>query len=151
MRRTTQPSTIGGPLGESGFCFFCSTVMINVNNCTLQNITQYESSIMSLSKISQNQLFLRLISPMDFNALPSSGIERSIWYASKTLRMLLNLEAGVTRESCCSVPRCGGRCNQGGGDVTRNRSDGRPVWLEMPRQQCHRYISVTHRKNTELL
>ena len=45
----------------------------------------------------------------------------------------------------------GGRYNQGGGDVTRGRSDGRPVWLEMPRQQRHRYISKTQRKNTELL
>ena len=25
MRRTTQPSAIGGPLGEPGFCIFCST------------------------------------------------------------------------------------------------------------------------------
>ena len=25
LRRTTQPSTIGGPLGEPGFCIFCST------------------------------------------------------------------------------------------------------------------------------
>ena len=26
VRRTTQPSIIGGPLGEPGFCIFCSTV-----------------------------------------------------------------------------------------------------------------------------
>ena len=26
LRRTTQPSTIGGPLGEPRFCIFCSTV-----------------------------------------------------------------------------------------------------------------------------
>ena len=26
LRRTTPPSTIGGPLGEPGFCIFCSTV-----------------------------------------------------------------------------------------------------------------------------
>ena len=26
LRRTTQPSTIGGPLGEPGFCIFCSAV-----------------------------------------------------------------------------------------------------------------------------
>ena len=25
LKRTTQPATIGGPLGESGFCIFCST------------------------------------------------------------------------------------------------------------------------------
>ena len=25
LRRTTQPSTIGGPLGKPGFCIFCST------------------------------------------------------------------------------------------------------------------------------
>ena len=37
------------------------------------------------------------------------------------------------------------------GDVTKDRSDGRPVWLEMPRQQRHRHISITPRKNTELL
>ena len=37
------------------------------------------------------------------------------------------------------------------GDVTKDRSDGRPVWLEMPRQQPHRHISITPRKNTELL
>ena len=37
------------------------------------------------------------------------------------------------------------------GDVTKDRSDGRPVWLEMPRQQCHRHMSITPRKNTELL
>ena len=37
------------------------------------------------------------------------------------------------------------------GDVTKDRSDGRPVWLEMPRQQRHRRISITPRKNTELL
>ena len=29
------------------------------------------------------------------------------------------------------------------GDVTKDRSDGRPVWLEMPRQQRHRCISIT--------
>ena len=27
-RRTTQPSTIGGPLGEPGFCIFCSTALL---------------------------------------------------------------------------------------------------------------------------
>ena len=49
------------------------------------------------------------------------------------------------------------RCNkvfifdQDVGDVTKDRSDGRPVWLEMPRQQRHRHISITPRKNTELL
>ena len=26
LKRTTQPSTIGSPLGEPGFCIFCSTV-----------------------------------------------------------------------------------------------------------------------------
>ena len=29
LRRTTQPSTIGGPLGEPGFCIFCSTAYIS--------------------------------------------------------------------------------------------------------------------------
>ena len=37
------------------------------------------------------------------------------------------------------------------GDVIKDWSDGRPVWLEMPRQQRHRHISITQRKNTELL
>ena len=30
LRRTTQPSTIGGPLGEPRFCIFCSTAMVLV-------------------------------------------------------------------------------------------------------------------------
>ena len=29
LRRTTQPSIMGGPLGDPGFCFFSSTVLFN--------------------------------------------------------------------------------------------------------------------------
>ena len=29
LRRSTQPSTIGCPLGKPGFCIFCSTVLTN--------------------------------------------------------------------------------------------------------------------------
>ena len=56
------------------------------------------------------------------------------------VRMLLIWEAGVTKLSYCDY-----------GDVTRGQHDGRPVWLEMPRQQRHRYISITQRKSIELL
>ena len=58
------------------------------------------------------------ILPLDFTALPRSGIERY-----DIPRKLLIWEAGVTRGGYCSVLRC----NQGGCDVTRDRSEGRLV------------------------
>ena len=33
LRRTTQPSTIGGPLSQPGFCIFCSTDIISTGEC----------------------------------------------------------------------------------------------------------------------
>ena len=85
-----------------------------------------------------------LISPLDFTIL--AGLVLSDRICLENSKNVAYLGDRCDQGKLLLSAQMGGRCNQGGGDVTRGRSDGRPVWLEMPHQKHHRYISKPQRK-----